>query len=115
MRIYIDFDHTICPNGYEDFPPSDECIAAIAALKAAGHHICMYSVRSNPEQTSKRFGQPQMIQYLQKYGIKYDDIHTHKPIYDLLIDDRALGSPLDSRGNVDWKQVTNFLLENKVI
>jgi hypothetical protein len=108
MKIYIDFDRTICPNSDDEIEPTVECKASIVAMKAAGHHICIFSVRSNPEETSKKFGHDRMLRYLLIHDIPYDDIHVHKPIYDVLIDDRALGAPLDSRGNIDWKQISKL-------
>lgn len=100
MKIYIDFDHTISPNGYSyrvqemELPPIEGAIETIQALKDHGHSIVIFSCRSNPDVvgedlvTSKT---KEMTDYLIKHKIPFDSVFYGKPNYDVVIDDKAIG------------------------
>lgn len=102
IKVFIDFDKTICPNGDESIPPSKDCIATLRMLQKRGDMIVIYSVRSNIKETGLINGNKNMIEYLDYHQVPYDAIDTTKPHFHLLIDDRAFGVPKDSKGNVDW-------------
>lgn len=101
--IYIDFDHTICPNMDESIPPSADCVRLIQEWYDAGHQIFIYSCRSNPRVT--RMGELGMIEYLSRHNIAYTGIAKDKPYFNVIIDDRALGVPMNGK-NVDWSRIS---------
>jgi len=113
MNICIDFDGTICPNkGCNDSlvpGPSSECLYVLKRLKESGHKLIIYSVRSNDKETNMKNGHSEMIDYLNCHGIEYDEIHIHKPHFNLIIDDKSCGGSLDQNKNVDWKEVLKEL------
>lgn len=108
--IFVDFDGTICPNKNENTypPPSLECLEVLRALKLAGNRIIIYSIRSNVAETNMVNGHNEMLEYLDKYKVPYDDIESRKPRFRMIIDDKGLGVPL-SGGNVDWVKVKELL------
>jgi hypothetical protein len=107
---YIDFDATICPNRqtgkeYGLVPPTEACVSFIKSIKAKGHKICIFSIRSNANHSTFFNGHKNMMEYLEKHGIPFDDVCTSKPKYSVLIDDKSIGIPLDEHGNVDWTKL----------
>lgn len=101
--IYIDFDNTICPFGDETNPPSKDCIRLIQEWYNAGHQIVIYSCRANPYVSN--LGTFDMIKYLLRYNIPYHEIAKDKPYFNVIIDDRALGVPMNGK-NVDWSRIS---------
>lgn len=100
MNIYIDFDHTISPNGYwykpqdMDLPPIEGAIDTIQRLKEQGHTITIFSCRSNAEVVGRELAISktlEMTNYLKKHQIPYDNVFYQKPNYDVVIDDKAIG------------------------
>jgi len=85
MLIAIDFDGTIVDNMKhkmgERYPPLfPGARDKISELRRAGHKIMIFSCN-----------RPGWIQEcLDKYEIKVDGFLPEKPIYDILIDDRAI-------------------------
>jgi len=84
-------------------------------LKEEGHKIVIYSVRSNLGETNKKNGHYEMVEYLKKHGVEYDDIHTHKPHFNLVIDDKGCGVSLDRHRNVDWVDVLKAIKDKEYI
>jgi hypothetical protein len=109
MKIFVDFDKTICPNGDESIPPSDDCLFVLNKLFNEGHDIIIYSIRSNSSLTNIKDGHDNMIQYLDKYRVPYSGFNSRKPHYNMIIDDRCAGIPLDKNKNVDWSYLKNKL------
>lgn len=108
MNIYIDFDHTISPNGYSykpqdmALPPIDGAIEAIQGFKSMGHKIIIFSCRANKEVVGDDVVEKktkEMTDYLQKYHIPYDSVFKGKPNYDIVIDDKAIGF------NNNWNEI----------
>lgn len=98
MKIYVDFDGTISPCHYPEEltePPHAHCVEKMRQWKTQGYTIVIYSCRANrsvfPDQTDERwqFFYQQMLDYLKKHNVPYDEIDTTKPLFQLLIDDRA--------------------------
>jgi hypothetical protein len=109
--IYIDFDGTICPNKNTTEPlppPTKECLDVLHTIKSNGYNIVIYSVRSNPTATFKPNGHKEMIEYLTLYNVPYDIVCCNKNHFQLLIDDKGLGVPLNNQ-NVDWTAVKEKL------
>jgi hypothetical protein len=103
MIYFIDFDGTICPNsGY----PSAACRRVIRRLKECNHTVVIYSCRSNPNCVDDAVGATQeMEDFLKLHEIPYDRIEHGKPFFNYIIDDRCVGTPLDSNYDVDWEQI----------
>jgi hypothetical protein len=109
--FFIDFDGTICPNhgNNPDYAePSVECKLFLQKLRDSGCKIVIYSVRSNLRETFKQNGHAEMIEYLEKHKIPYDEIDCNKRHFTYMIDDKCMGVPLDSDGNVDWKIINQM-------
>ena len=116
-EIFVDFDGTICPNknSTEEYPaPSEHCLRTLKRLKKTCR-IVIYSVRSNLDATIKPGGHTEMVAYLKKHKIPYDDIEDTKVHFTSLIDDKGLGIPLDSDGNVRWYDVETLLEKKEYI
>jgi hypothetical protein len=109
MKILIDFDRTICPNSDPSNPPTLDCLRTINRLKQEGHTIIIWSVRSNINETGIPDGHNEMLEYLDKYKIPFDDINCTKIHCDLMIDDRCACIYKDTQGNVDWSVLKNKL------
>lgn len=88
MTIMVDLDGVVCTEERVfDRPlakPIDGAREGLAALKAAGHTIIIYTARGWAEYRVTK-------QWLDDHGMVYDAIHMGKPIAHLWIDDRALG------------------------
>ena len=109
-NVYVDFDATICPNRqtgkeYALVPPTEACVRFLKKVREDGHKIHIFSVRSNTNISTLYNGHHDMIEYLKKYNIPFDDVHLTKPKYSVIIDDKCLGIPLDHQGNVDWNKL----------
>lgn len=100
MNIYIDFDHTISPNGYTyipqdmELPPIEGAIETIQGLYFKGHKIIIFSCRSNPDVVGEEVVEmktKEMTDYLKKHNIPYHSVFNQKPNYDVVIDDKAIG------------------------
>tara|TARA_Y100000816_G_C25540305_1_gene293191 strand:- start:123 stop:428 length:306 start_codon:yes stop_codon:yes gene_type:complete len=92
MKIFVDIDETICSNdrkrNYSNAKPIYENIKKVNALYDKGNEITYWSARGSGtgidwyEVTKNQF---------KKWGVRYHFlILGEKPIYDLLIDDKAL-------------------------
>jgi predicted metallo-beta-lactamase superfamily hydrolase len=108
MNIYIDFDHTISPNGYTykpqsmELPPIEGAVEAIQGIKAQGHTIIIFSCRANKDVVGDDIVElktKEMTDYLKKHFIPYDSVYKEKPNYDIVIDDKAIGF------NNNWKEI----------
>lgn len=114
MRIVIDLDGTICPikqahESYADLPVLPGAVERIRALRAAGHYVIVMTARNmatrnaNVGQVIKHVGKI-TLEWLDKHGIEYDEIHFGKPNADLYIDDRAFRFS-------NWAEITDSLLK----
>tara|TARA_Y100000591_G_C21619096_1_gene586877 strand:+ start:192 stop:521 length:330 start_codon:yes stop_codon:yes gene_type:complete len=99
MKIFIDIDETICLNNddrdYNKAKPIKKNIAKMNALFDSGHNITYWSARGTG--TGKDWYKITKDQF-KKWNVKYHHlILGEKPIYDLLIDDKAINvNSLDS-------------------
>jgi capsule biosynthesis phosphatase len=100
MRIVIDLDGTICPikkkeESYADLEPFPDAKEKIKELREAGHYIIIQTARNMQTCNScvgkviKNVGKI-TLEWLDKYGIEYDEIYFGKPNGEIYIDDRAL-------------------------
>ena len=120
MIIAIDFDGTCVEHKYpevgSDLPG---CVETLKELISLGHKIVLNTMRSHPQSPRQKDTLTVALKWFEDRGIALSGINsspgqwiwTASPkIYaNLYIDDAALGCPLDSSGNVDWKEVRNLL------
>lgn len=97
LKICLDIDNTItlfeAHRDYENFVPDEEMVAMINALYDQGHHITLYTSRGMTSVGPGKIASeivPSLIINLNKIGLKYHEIFTHKPSYDWIIDDKAM-------------------------
>lgn len=116
MRIAIDLDGTICPikqpdQSYADLEPLPGAVERIRELHAAGHYIIILTARNmatrqgNLGQVMKNIGKL-TLDWLDKFGVEYDEIYFGKPNAEIYIDDRALRFE-------SWDRITNELLDQE--
>lgn len=92
MIIYVDIDDTICKTestDYSNSTPYFDKISKINSLYDSGHTIIYWTARgslSGNDYYSLTENQ------LKSWGVKYHELHTTKPYYDIFIDDRTLSN-----------------------
>lgn len=90
MIIYVDFDNTLCITegvDYVNSKPITERIKVINALYKK-HEIVIYTARGS---LSKINYKQLTLDQLNKWGVSFHKLDIgNKPVFDLLIDDRAL-------------------------
>ena len=90
MIIYVDLDNTLCKtNGlsYEKSIPIKERILKINNLYIS-NRIVIYTARGSKTGVDHR---DLTEKQLKKWGVKYHELNIgNKPVFDLLIDDRAV-------------------------
>lgn len=100
LRIALDLDGVICPvkapdASYADLTPLPGAVERIRELRAAGHYVILVTARhmatteGNIGKVMKRIGKL-TLDWLERYGVEYDEIHFGKPNADVYVDDRAL-------------------------
>lgn len=113
MRIVIDLDGTICPvkgegEEYGALKPHPGAVEKLRMLHEAGHYIIIQTARnmktceSNLGKVMKNVGKV-TLEWLERYGIPYDEIYFGKPNAEIYIDDRALRFS-------SWDKISNELL-----
>lgn len=116
MRISIDLDGTICPikepnQSYADLKPLPGAVERIRGLRAAGHYIIITTARnmatcqSNVGKVMKNVGKI-TLDWLEKYGVEYDEIYFGKPNAEIYLDDRGVRF-------TTWNEITDELLERE--
>tara|TARA_B100000131_G_scaffold312024_1_gene345620 strand:- start:510 stop:833 length:324 start_codon:yes stop_codon:yes gene_type:complete len=94
MKIFVDIDETICSNNsqrdYAKAKPIKTNILAVNKLFEDGHEITYWSARGSG--TGIDWNDITKAQF-KEWGVKYHFlILGKKPIYDLLIDDKAINT-----------------------
>ena len=90
MIYYIDIDNTICDSPTLDYclaTPIPERIAKINALYDEGHEIVYWTARGSG---TGIFWGILTERQLKEWGCKYHQLKFGKPLFDLLVDDRAM-------------------------
>mgnify|MGYP001359638697 CR=1 FL=1 len=97
LRLAIDIDNTIThwddSRDYENFVPDEQMVKVINSLYEKGHEIVLFSARGMGSVGAGRISidiVPALIKNLDKIGLKYHELITHKPKYDFIVDDKAL-------------------------
>ena len=100
MRICIDLDGVVCRlreagQTYAELEPVAGAVEKLRALKAAGHYIILSTARhmktceGNVGLVVARQGAV-TLDWLNRHGVEYDEIHFGKPHAQIYIDDNAL-------------------------
>lgn len=100
MRICIDLDGTLCElkqpgQSYADVAPLPGAAERLRELRANGHEVVLQTARhmkscnGDVGKVLARVGAT-TLEWLERHGFEYDEIHFGKPNADLYIDDRAL-------------------------
>ncbi|QPI13806.1 capsule biosynthesis protein [Serratia phage 4S] len=97
MKLTFDIDETITQwddnRDYENFVADKEMVSYINSLYDQGHTITLYTARGMGSCGPGRIAidiVPSLIKNLEKIGLKYHELLTHKPVYDWIIDDKAM-------------------------
>lgn len=116
--IALDFDGTLVKSAWphigKEFPG---VVDGVKELLAAGHEVYVFSVRANTRDPWTNHDYPPAESYERQQAIRtwLDDrglqavgIHSwNKPIYDILVDDRAMFFPGNDRA---WKHIPTKVL-----
>lgn len=100
VRICIDLDGVICElrrpdQSYADLEPLPGAVERLRSLRAAGHYVILHTARhmktcqGNVGLVVARQGLV-TLEWLERHGVEYDEIHFGKPHADVYIDDNAL-------------------------
>lgn len=99
-RICIDLDGVIAElkkagQTYSDVAPLPGAVERLRSLKAAGHYLILLTARhmktcgGNPGMVTARVGKI-TLDWLERHGVPYDEIHFSKPWAEVYIDDNGL-------------------------
>jgi hypothetical protein len=115
--IALDFDGTVTANNYPELgEPLPNCISVLKQLSKIGN-LVVWTCRD-------KFYEKDIIAWFAKHDIAIAGVNSNpfrqfksdspKMYYDLLIDDKAFGIPLDDNGNVDWYELEKWFLTGEV-
>ena len=97
LSLCFDIDNTITiwneNRKYLEFKPIPGMVEKINSLYDEGHEITLYTSRGMMSVGPGRIAAeivPYLVRNLEKIGLKYHNLLTHKPVYDFIIDDKAL-------------------------
>lgn len=99
-RFCFDLDGTLCytrkeDEHYSDVEPIPGAIETVQRLKAEGHYIIIMTAR-NMVTHNNNIGKiianqcPIVVEWLDRHGIPYDELHFGKPVADFYVDDKAV-------------------------
>lgn len=97
MKYVFDIDNTITvwnsDRDYENFKADEVMVKNINNLYDQGHTIVLFTARGMTSVGPGRIASeiiPPLVKNLEKIGLKYHELITHKPSYDWIIDDKAM-------------------------
>ncbi|AJD81861.1 hypothetical protein YenMTG1_053 [Yersinia phage vB_YenM_TG1] len=97
MKLCFDIDGTITKwchsRDYVNFKPDTVMVSIINKLYDEGHEITLYTARGMKSVGPGRIATeiiPSLVENLKRIGVKYHHLLTHKPVYDWIIDDKAM-------------------------
>jgi hypothetical protein len=122
MIIALDFDNTLCASKFPDIGPAvPYAIEVVQMLIKKGHKIILWTVRGSDTI------QP-ALNWCKENNIKLFRVNSNTPetdfsdarkiYYDILIDDRNLGTPVklfNGDYNVDWIGVYKLLKDRGIL
>jgi histidinol phosphatase-like enzyme len=96
--VCFDLDGVLCTKtdgDYENAQPDARAIAVVNRLRAEGYHIIIntsrFMGRNNGDAlAATRDGYDFTHRQLLDWGVQFDELHMGKPVYDKLVDDRAV-------------------------
>lgn len=102
MKYCFDLDETICATpasrNYGQSVPYVQMIQKINELHDAGNHVTIFTARGSSSGVDYYdMTKSQII----SWGLKFHDLITKKPSYDLFVDDKAINT-------TDWKKQQNI-------
>lgn len=106
--LLIDFDGTITKERGFNSAPDERAVAALNILKEK-YRLVIYSCRANWDVCSREESEL-LKKYLMEHEIPYDEIHTRKPAFFALIDDRCI-NPTE----MPWDSIIERLLNNELV
>lgn len=96
-KFCLDIDNTITlwdnSRDYENFKPDQEMVDIVNSLYDQGHHITLFTSRGMTSVGANKIDTdivPPLLKNLEKIGLKYHELITHKPVYDWIVDDKAM-------------------------
>jgi capsule biosynthesis phosphatase len=100
MRICIDLDGVVCRlkqsgQSYADLEPIPGAVDRLRSLRKAGHYIILFTARhmktcgANVGMVLARQGKV-TLDWLDRNGVEFDEIHFGKPHADVYLDDNAM-------------------------
>jgi dTDP-glucose 4,6-dehydratase len=95
MKYCIDIDGTIFNTiglDYAKSTPIEKAVIKVNELKMDGHYIVLFTARGTESGIDWRAVTEEQ---LNRFGVKYDELHFGKPSADIYIDDKAMNV-------VDW-------------
>ncbi len=106
MKLAIDFDGTIhdpfnVKRGYKMGQPIQGAAEAIRQLHTKGHEIIIFPTWADNQQRRKA-----IVDWLNFFGIAFDDITSVKPDADAYLDNRAVHFESWDRALVDLERLT---------
>lgn len=104
MRIVFDVDDTIATGGhpYSECKPIEFVVDFVRKLKKAGHTIIFCTARymalyDGDQEKATKHGKQELIFWLRKHNIPFDEIHLGKPSGDVYVDDKGWRVNSDTR------------------
>jgi len=111
-RFCFDLDGTlvsfpVVAGDYSTVQPIWRNIKLLQQLKAAGHHIVIYTARRMKTHNGNVSAVLQDVGLLtlktwEELGIRYDEIYFGKPYADVYVDDLAVSSLVDTEKEIGW-------------
>lgn len=97
MIFCLDVDDTITQwnsdRDYVNFKPIPGMVEAVNKLYDEGHTIKLFTSRGMQSVGPGNIEEmilPSLQENLDKIGLKYHELITHKPVYDMIVDDKAV-------------------------
>ncbi len=110
-RLCFDVDGVIADDRdgkpYGDRVPYPHAVQYLRKLKAAGHEIVLatarYMIKRDGDQEAARgAGYWELLEWLDRYEVPYDEVYLGKPSADKYYDDKA-GILRSIAGTIDWE------------
>lgn len=114
-RIVVDIDGVVARGGkpYPDCVPYPEAVRCLRLLKEAGYVLVMQTARymaqfCGDQEMAIAAGRPELVEWLDKYEVPYDEVYLGKASGFIYLDDRAFKLQSDL-GAGEWTRLMNHL------
>lgn len=122
QRLCFDVDGVLCDDRdqsipYDERPPYPYAVEALRKLADAGFEIIVQTARhmmkyDGNQQRAHDYGFRDLVRWLKKHGIPFDEVYMGKASAHRYIDDRGY-QVRSNRGNIDWEALLADLLKDK--